>query len=265
MKRGFIVILIGLFFSLQLIPAQTESEIEEKYLIRVAEKIMELEMEEAFSLWFTDADTGKPIQTALVAFKNSVTNSTGSTQTDEDGLAIFPVYENGIHEFIFQKEGYITTKDTFTVIAGTIFSNKFSIPRIKQIDHIKIVLDWGASPADLDAHLVKDNGYHISYRNSKTASDNTAWLDKDTVNGYGPETITITKLDKKSTYHFYVHNYSNRNTTNDSRLSNSRATVRVYINNRFHVSYQIETGKTGTTWNVFDIKNGEIKFNNKFE
>jgi len=264
-KKIVAIIVIGLCFSLSFVMAQNDSEREDIYLTRISQKIMEMEMLDAFSLWFTDADTGKPIQGARVALKDTVKNTTGSTVTDEDGLAIFPIFPNGAHEFIFQKDGYVTTKDIFNVVAGTIFSNKFSIPKIKQIDHIKIILDWGATPADLDAHLVKDNGYHISYRNTITSSDKTAWLDKDALRGYGPETVTVTQVDKKTVYHYFVHNYSNRNATNDSRLSQSKAAVRVFINNRFYASYQIETGKTGTTWNVFDIVNGEIKLINKFE
>jgi hypothetical protein len=240
--------------------AQDNIEREDIYLARIGQKIAELELDDALSLWFTDADTGKPIKGALVAIEN-----TGSTRTDDDGLAIFPVTNDGTHAFIFQKDGYVTTKDTFNIVFGSIFSNKYSIPQIKQIDHIKIILDWGATPADLDAHLVKDKGYHISYRDTKTSLDKTAWLDKDAVNSYGPETLTVMQVDKRAVYHYYVHNYSNRNAVNDSHLSQSKASVRIYINNRFHTSYKIETGKTGTTWYVFDIVNGEIKLINKFE
>jgi hypothetical protein len=246
---------------LQITMAQDFNEREDIYLARVGLKILELEMQGALSLWFTDADSGRPIQGALVAIE------AGSTTTNEDGLAIFPaqVLKNGENVFIFQKEGYVTTRDTFNVILGTIFFNKYSIPQIMQIDHIKIILDWGASPADLDAHLVKDNGYHISYRNTVTSSDNTAWLDRDAMYGYGPETITITQLDNNATYHCYIHNYTDRNTVNNLRLSNSKAVVRIYINNRFHISYPIETGNAGTTWHVFDIVNGEIRPVRRFE
>jgi hypothetical protein len=260
MKKKLVMTLIGLCCLFSVVIAQDNTEREDIYLARVGQKIAELELDDALSLWFTDADTGKPIKEALVAIEN-----TGSTRTDMDGLAVFPIVNDGKHTFIFQKEGYVTTKDTFNVTLSSIFSNKYSIPQIKQIDHIKIILDWGATPADLDAHLVKDNGYHISYRDTKTSLDKTAWLDKDAVSGYGPETVTVTQIDKRAVYHYYVHNYSNRNTVNNSRLSQSKAAARVYINNRFHAGYQIETGKTGTTWYVLDIVNGEIKIINKFE
>ena len=260
MKKKIIMAFLAVCCLLQFVTAQNNTEREDIYLARVSQKIAELEMDDAMSLWFTDADTGKPIQGALVAIEK-----VGSTKTDEDGLAVFPVLKDGEHAFIIQKDGYVTTKDTFNVLLDSIFFNKYSIPKIKPIDHIKIILDWGAAPADLDAHLVKDNGYHISYRDARTSLDNTAWLDKDTVNGYGPETITVTQVDNRATYRFFVHNYSNRNAVNDSRMSQSKATVRVYINNRFHASYHIEEGKTGTIWYVFDIVNGGIRPVNRFE
>ena len=200
MKKKNVMLFIAICCLLQFVTAQNNTEREDIYLARVGQRILELEMEEALSLWFTDADTGKPIVGALVAIEKS-----GSTRTDEDGLAIFPVLNDGEHAFIIQKDGYVTTKDTFNVLLSSVFFNKYSIPKIKPIDHIKIILDWGATPADLDAHLVKDNGYHISYRETRTSLDNTAWLDKDTVNGYGPETITVTQVDKRAAYHFFIN------------------------------------------------------------
>jgi len=258
--KKLLFVFLGLSCLFSIVTAQDNTEREDIYLARVGQRILELEMEDAMSLWFTDADTGKPIQGALVAIEKA-----GSTRTDEDGLAVFPVLNDGEHAFIIQKDGYVTTKEKFNVLLGSVFFNKYSIPKIKPIDHIKIILDWGASPADLDAHLIKDNGYHISYRDTKTSLDNTAWLDKDTVNGYGPETITVTQVDKRAAYHFFVHNYSNRNEKSDPRMSQSKASVRVYINNRFYASYHIEPGKTGTKWYVFDIVNGGIKPINRFE
>lgn len=260
MKRKLITVFVVLFCILHPAAAQYFVEREDVYLARIGQRIIELEMQEALSLWFTDADTGKPIQGARVAIEN-----TGSTITDEDGLAVFPVIDNGSYDFIIQKEGYVTTRDTFTVTSGTIIANKYSIPKILNVENIKIILDWGNTPKDLDAHLVKEGGYHISYRNIKTSSDNTAWLDKDTINGYGPETITITQIDKSSIYEYYVHNYSNRNAINDRNLSQSKATVRIYINNKFHMRYQIDLDKAGTIWYVFEIVNGEIKQTSRFE
>jgi hypothetical protein len=260
MSKKVVLLFLGLHCIINFAMPQNNPEREDIYLARVGLRVQEIELQDALSLWFTDADTGQPIQGALVAIEN-----TGSTRTDEDGLGVFPIIADGEYAFIFQKDGYVTTKDVFFIYMGSIFSNKYSIPKIMQIDNIKIIVDWGRSPADLDAHLVKENEYHISYRNARISSDNATWLDRDAMNGYGPETITITQLDRNAVYRYFVHNYSNRNSVNDTRLSQSNTTVRIFINNRFYRSYQIETGRIGTTWHVFEIRNGEIVLINRFE
>ncbi|GHV78276.1 hypothetical protein AGMMS49944_00670 [Spirochaetia bacterium] len=251
-----VVLVCGTFH----VMAQNDPRADAIYKTRILQKITELEMDDILSLWFTDADTGSPIEGMIVAIENS-----GTVKTDADGLALFPVLDDGEHAFIVQKEGYVMMKDTFKVLIGSIFFNKYSIPKTMPANRIKIVLDWGASPLDIDAHLVKDNGYHISYRDSTTSADRTAWLDRDEVNGYGPETITVTEVDNNASYHFFIHNYSNRSAVNDPRLSQSKAVVRVYIDNRLNMRYQIEPGKTGTTWNIFDIRRGQIQPVNRYE
>ncbi len=67
-----------------------------------------------------------------------------------------------------------------------------------KVGSIRIILDWDKSPNDLDAHLVKDGDYHISYRNKRVADDGAAQLDRDDMNGYGPETITINNVESNS-------------------------------------------------------------------
>jgi hypothetical protein len=230
------------------------------YQARIQSAILELEMDDLLALWFTDADTGQPVTDALVAIEKK-----GSIRTNEDGLAVFPVIEDGEHRFIIQKEGYITYQDSFAVFAGTIFFNKYSIPRLLSIDNIKIVLDWDAAPRDLDAHLVKEGRYHISYRDAGRSEDGTAWLDRDDMDGFGPETITVTELDKQAAYRYFVFDYSNRLDENSSRLSASKAVVRVFVNNKFQAIYQIPPNRRGTAWNVFNIVNGEIQTVDEYE
>ncbi|GHV33223.1 hypothetical protein AGMMS4952_24890 [Spirochaetia bacterium] len=259
MKNQIMLFIVFVCSTFQVM-AQNDTMKDLVYKSQIMAKIAELEMDDILTLWFTDADTGSPIEGMTVAIQNS-----GSVKTDADGLAMFPVVDDGEHSFITQKEGYVMIRDTFTVFEGVMFFNKYSIPKIMPANRIKIVLDWGDSPSDLDAHLVKDNAYHISYRDSATSADRTAWLDRDEMNGYGPETITVTEVDNNALYHFFIHNYSNRDAVNNSRLSQSKAVVRVYVNNRLNMRYQIEPGKTGTIWNVFDIRRGQIQPVNRYE
>ena len=120
-------------------------------------------------------------------------------------------------------------------------------------------MDWSDEPDDLDAHLVKQGGYHISYRHMKTSEDGRARLDRDDRNGNGPETITVNRIDESSSYVYRVHDYSNRNDGNSEELSDeSGATVRVYDETQLLNEYRIDTGEEGTTWTVFRIDDGQI-------
>ncbi len=124
-----------------------------------------------------------------------------------------------------------------------------------------MVLDWADTPCDLDLHLVKrgSNGYHISYRNTRRLNDGTVWLDRDDVDGYGPETITITENDNAANYLVYVHNYSDRNYTNSNSLSRANAVLRVFNNNRLEYTVKLEKSGNGTYWNVINIDRGRIR------
>jgi uncharacterized protein YfaP (DUF2135 family) len=122
----------------------------------------------------------------------------------------------------------------------------------------RMVLDWGEQPSDLDLHFEKTGGYHISYRNTRTASDGAAVLDRDDTSGYGPETITVAKADQRSEYSLYVIDYSNRNSSSSSALSRSGAAIRIYSQNRLLNSFSVPANASGTKWNVFKITNNQI-------
>jgi hypothetical protein len=246
-----LIIYITVFLCGTVIAGAQSSDI--MYQSELASKIALLQLDDTAALWFTDADTGRPLTDARVTIDGG-----GALATDVDGLAIFPMPEDGGHTFVFQKNGYVTLRDTFDVVFGAIIFNKFSIPTAPPIKQIKIVLDWSANPADLDLHLVKNGVYHISYHDMKKSADGSAWLDRDDTNGYGPETITISILDTHASYHLYIHDYTNQRNTKNTKLSTSNATVRIYINNALNTKFVVPQNKIGITWNVCDIINGVI-------
>jgi hypothetical protein len=245
-----IIIFLSIFFLPFFLTAQESDAV---YQARVGQRIAELELDDELSLWICDADSGLPLQGVLVAIENS-----GSVTTDRDGLAVFPVVKDGDHNFIMKKDGYIMVKDKFTVFGGAIFFNKYSIPKLMPIKHIKIVLDWGEAPNDLDLHLIKVDNYHISYRFMQRSEDGFVFLDRDDTDKYGPETLTITTLDNSAKYQVFVHDYSNKDSSDSRRLASSIATVRVYTNNRLAYTFHIDSQTKGTLWNVFEIVNGKI-------
>ncbi|MCL2433688.1 MAG: hypothetical protein FWD16_04120, partial [Clostridia bacterium] len=134
---------------------------------------------------------------------------------------------------------------------------------------LRVVLTWGEIPLDLDSHLVGPSHdgekFHIFFANKNyyRLIDNElqlhANLDVDDVTSYGPETVTIYNL-VDGRYEYYVHDYSNRSSTESDYLRNSQAVVRIYsANNELLRTFNIPTGGGASTlWHVFsvDVQNG---------
>ncbi len=108
-----------------------------------------------------------------------------------------------------------------------------------------ITLTWGASPGDLDSHLLipmtwnEDyNYYNIAYYSMGTLSDNPyTTLDTDDTSSYGPEIISSAHL-YQGTYQYWVHNYSQHSSQG---THDSGAQVR------------LEVGGVIRTWNAVDV------------
>ncbi len=214
--------------------------------------LLEVE-EDIFTLRFNDAVTGEPVPNATILIEN-----VGEFITDEEGKVTFPRQPDGMLRVIFKKENYISAVFNVEVIVETIFFNRFSVSPIMDIDQFRVVLDWDQKPNDLDAHFVKANHYHISYRNTRVLDDGTGMLDRDDMDGFGPETITVERIDTDGNYSYAVHNYSQHIKESARDLSQSKATVRVYGNNRLLKTYRVPQNHNGKTWNVFRIENGQI-------
>lgn len=130
-------------------------------------------------------------------------------------------------------------------------------PRLEE-GEIRIVLTWGAAPADLDSHLegrsVGGSYVHISYRDMEAGG--VAKLDLDDRSGYGPETTTI--YDAGGSYTFTVHDFTNGNNSASTQLASSGAVVKIYLPGSSQpVTYTVPSG-SGTYWTVCRIENGQI-------
>ncbi|MFO7895819.1 MAG: hypothetical protein R6U84_02690, partial [Candidatus Cloacimonadales bacterium] len=125
----------------------------------------------------------------------------------------------------------------------------------------RIVLTWGSRPRDLDAHLSgpqpEGGRFHIWYHN-RVLVGGRDFLDRDDMDRYGPETITIYK-PAVGDYRYSVFDYSNRNSKRSKKLSRSGARVEVYGQDRLLASFDIPENQTGNSWRVFEInQNHEI-------
>lgn len=213
-------------------------------------------LEEKCTLRFFDAVQGEPIPGATVTFEGRTATTGG------DGSVTFPLPPDlgpeASRDAHFRAEGYVESTVPIKFMVGTLFFNRFSISPVLDLGRMRVVVDWSDSPADLDLHLVKEGGYHISYRNLRN-HQGRARLDRDDTNGHGPETLTIAEIDPRGSYHFYVHNYTHRSRPRSSSLSESRARVSLFGSSSLLHSFEVPRSTAGTFWSVFEIESGEVR------
>ena len=224
--------------------------------LAVLNRMMRLKMDGLIPLRFANALDAKPVEGARVSI-----DGIGTFTTNMEGIISFPEQEDGFYTLEFSKQGYITSRIEFEVKLNNVFNGRFSVSPVMRGGYLRIVLDWGQRPADLDLHLEKEGGYHISYWNTRTAADGSVTLDRDARNGFGPETITLMETDLRAVYRIYVHDYTNGGRPASMELARSGAVVRVY-NSSGHVrSFPVPENRAGFRWDVFRIVNGEIVSN----
>lgn len=133
--------------------------------------------------------------------------------------------------------------------AGTTYAIS---PVMNNLDGMRIVLNWGANPRDLDSHLLYP-GNHVYFIKMKGTD---AGLDVDDIDGYGPETITIHRKHDGERYVYAVHNFTDGTNPNSTSLSSSGAKVFVYVGQTLIRTYYVPTGQTGNLWSVFAVTEG---------
>mmetsp|Transcript_72676 Transcript_72676/g.160690 ORF Transcript_72676/g.160690 Transcript_72676/m.160690 type:complete len:845 (+) Transcript_72676:1-2535(+) len=162
----------------------------------------------------------------------------------------------GTFEVTATKEGY-STLSTSIVVAGSISQGQgadFALSKKLPEGGFRVVLTWGRRPRDLDSHtyfgrrFTKHAYWPRSRRRARDYSSGvTATLDRDDVNGYGPETTTILGVGKCRTnclLKFWVHQYSG-----DGTLGSSDGVVKVYDTSGSTTTYQIPTSTSRrTSW-----------------
>ncbi len=162
--------------------------------------------------------------------------------------------EEGTYLAEIESEGFVNEFIEFEIDQwGESSMPQFVVtPELKE-GEIRIVLEWGASPSDLDSHLEgqdsRGENIHVFFENEIS---NAANLDTDDTNSYGPETTTIT--DIAGSYEFYVIDF-----TGSGHMNMSGATVKVYVPGRSTpYEYEVPTDLSGNRWDVCKIKNGVV-------
>ena len=206
-----------------------------------------------------------PVANALV----TISGQTGTTNAN--GNYTIHNVGTGNHDAAGSSDGFCPFSAPFTIpddYDGESFTYNFSMSPVLEAGQIRMVLNWGATPPDLDSHLltpdIEGSTHHIYYSNvgSYTAVP-YAKLDTDDVNGYGPETITISQLFT-GTYAYYIKNF----TGNSDGLKNSGAVAQIYSGESCTATIiEVPTDTDGSYWYVCDIDgaSGDITIVNQIQ
>lgn len=167
-------------------------------------------------------------------------------------------------DYLATVQGESFVEESFSVLIGPDTTEEeltFTVSPTLAQGEIRIVLEWGDTPRDLDSHLqgtIGDrNQFHVYYgRESATVNGElVAELDVDDRDGNGPETTTIYATGGH--YVFWVEDFLHTGT-----MAESGAVVKIYTDNQ---SAPIEVAISPdcvNTWYVCEIDQGEITVTN---
>ena len=212
------------------------------------------EMEGTIVFSFKDAVSCEPIRGAEVVL--ALPDRERTVTTGAKGYIVMPerivdAMGEGIIGIRLKKDGYIPLETSISVQAGTIRSKRYLVSKDLPPESYRFVLQWDEKPADLDLHLLKDDTLHISYRHMRSIPD-LARLDRDDMDGLGPETLTLDRVDAASTYRIFVHNYS-------GEVPMAGGCVSVYAENRLDRVIPLPETK-GRTVDILLIEGGKIRW-----
>jgi len=238
------------YFFLLLVVLATDLFAKSCWNVHEDDRIASAEMDGVMIFSFKDAVSCKPIKHAKIHFLGV------DKTTDSFGEVRFPVPPDNVDRDVIleaQKAGYISLTQRVKAAVGSYWQTKFLMTKDLPINSARFVLSWGATPKDLDLHLIS-NSFHISYRNKQHT--NQAVLDRDAREGFGPETITLKNIKRHKEYRLYVNRYSN-----DGKMD-GHVSVAIYKNNK--LDRVIRLPKTShKCMQIAIIKNKNIKYSVK--
>lgn len=227
-----------------------------------------------------DSDTGKIVQLADVQLGQTLRQSTNSK-----GETLFIQLSPNIMTLSVTHPDFMSNTQQLTLHCQGINEVTVSLqPQRKSNEtliaenaakNIRIVLDWGTTPRDLDAHLTgpapllpasynNEAGRFHLYFGDTNVENGLAVLQVDQFSATKPEVIEIKLQAEQLTlpvgsYRFTVHQFSG-----SGNLVDSKASVSVWINNQLTQTFfptkegsDILTGKIKDIWRVFELKIAE--------
>jgi photosystem II stability/assembly factor-like uncharacterized protein/Mg-chelatase subunit ChlD len=158
----------------------------------------------------------------------------------------------GSYTLSVSASGYMGTESFLAFSESEDKYVEISLTPVIKPGEMRLILNWGGQPKDLDLHLrtpVIGGSSHEIYWDHKGNLETApyVYLDVDHQEGYGPETITIGAL-QPGTYRCFVENYSSM-----PAISGAKAQVQIYTSSGLLQSITIPTTGSGLYWYVCDI------------
>lgn len=217
----------------------------------------------------SDARTLRAVSGARIDLRQGLNNFQGaiaySATTNNSGVFSIGSMTAGVYTATATSSGYATNARSVAVSGGIATTGQNIELYPVGNTSIGIVLFWGASPSDLDAHLTGPSSgsrFHV-YWDQKGAlnSDPFAALDVDDISSFGPETITITQ-QSSGVYRFSVHDYSDRGFTGTTNLAASGAIIRLFLPGKNPVTFTVPN-QAGNLWTVFELDGSQLTVINR--
>jgi adhesin/invasin len=154
--------------------------------------------------------------------------------------------------------GFVSQSQNVTVPSNGQLTVNFALAPTLSPGQVRIILTWGATPTDMDAHLWGPDGlgglFHV-YWDQEEFPDGSltpdAELDLDDIDGFGPETMTINVL-RAGRYCYAAYNYNQDPPRFDAVVA------RVIRDDGTTTTYSAPGGVDSALWTVviFDVAVG---------
>ena len=161
----------------------------------------------------------------------------------------------GKYTFIFNSAKFIEFSNAVEYTNSSDETNQLNNIFLSNIiKGYRIILTWGEIPKDIDLTVETSDGEKIYFKYVKSDDGNIA-LDVDNRNGFGPETITIGKI--QDLLYIYVERRSK-----EALLSNSKAKVVIIHDSKIIYSFEVPKGELDESKNIWYV--GILQKNNTF-
>ena len=129
---------------------------------------------------------------------------------DQSGNFLIPItLSSGVNHLKFATYGKNPTGDEIQVTPTNMDTEDFTIEVVVPASMILMTLTWDKDDTDLDTYVIDPTGDYSAYYHMVTADGGE--LDRDDVDGFGPEHWTLMNTDivrYGQPYRFRVHYYS---------------------------------------------------------